>query len=347
MEVKISPSSTKWRYDCELLCADASFWHIPRSIFAPKFIRMTLKELLNKVEFDNVAPYIVQHYPDMAKCLSGFKEAFDGMRNTMLANLDGEQVKVELCIEDGKEPCLAAYHSDNTDWETIVGREMVIDSNVSAPLEEIVAVILYDATFWGFTPEDREETFSEWQEGRTPPTDGNPYRLKWWHLTQREYDSKCRKEDIGTRTYTWVGDNPFTEKRMNRSKRKRAYRWEKRIDELERLANRWDLLQQIKLSAPNTDLSLFESLLFKAARCEVGRREDYSADGIGLPYICELITKYDRHFSKEADLTLLWIQSPNAEYDVMNDICKMVSQPLIVHQTWQKRTRLTIIQLFE
>ena len=177
---------------------------------------MTLKELLNKVEFDDVAPYIVQHYPNMAKCLSGFKEAFDGMRNTMPANLDGEKVKVEYYIEDAEEPCLAVYHSDNADWETVVGREVIIGTNVSAPLEEVVAAILFDATFWGFTPEDREETFDEWQEDRRPPTNGNPYRLKWWHLTQREHDSKCRKEDIGTRTYTWVGDTPFTEKRTSR-----------------------------------------------------------------------------------------------------------------------------------
>lgn len=317
------------------------------SYLCTKKIRMTLKGLLNKVEFDDVAPYIVQHYPDMAKCLSGFKEAFDGMRNTIPANLDGEQVKVELCIEDGKEPCLAAYHSDNANWETVVGREVVIDTNVSAPLEEVAAVILFDVTFWGFTPEDREETFDVWQEDRTPPTNGNPYRLKWWHLTQRKHDSKCRKEDIGTRTYTWIGDTPFTEKRMNRAKRKRAYRWGKRIDQLERLANRWDLLQQIKRSVPNTDHSLFEGLMFKAARCEVSRREDYSVDGIGLPYIYELMTKYDRHFSKEADITLLWVQSPNIEKDVMNDICRMISHPIIVHQTWQKRVRLTIIQLFE
>ena len=66
------------------------------SYLCTKKIRMTLKGLLNKVEFDDVAPYIVQHYPDMAKCLSGFKEAFDGMRNTIPANLDGEQVKVCL-----------------------------------------------------------------------------------------------------------------------------------------------------------------------------------------------------------------------------------------------------------
>ncbi len=308
---------------------------------------MTLKEILNKVDFDNVATYIVELYPDMANCLSGFKMAFDGMRNTIPDNPDGEKIKVEYYIEEGKAPCLVAYHSDNADWETVVGREVVIDSNVSAPLEEIAAVILFDATFYGFTPQDREDTFAEWQEGRTPPTDGNPYRLKWWHLTQREHDSKCRKEDIGTRTYTWVGENPLTKKRMNRIKRKCAYRWEKRIDELERLANRWDLLQQIKRSAPNTDLSLFEGLLFKAARYEVSRREDYSADGIGLPYIYELMTKYDRHFSKKADLTMLWAQSPNCKDDMINDICKIASHPIIVRQTWQKRTRLTIIQLFQ
>lgn len=329
------------------LVGNAARWHNSVGTFAPKLIRMTLKELLNKVEFDNVAPFIVQHYPDLAKCMAGFKMAFDGMRNTMPTNADCEKVKVEYCIGEGKEPCLSAYHSDNADWETVVGREVIIDSNVSAPLEEIVAVILFDATFWGFTPEDREETFEEWQEDRTPPANGNPYRLKWWHLTQREHDSKCLKEDIGKRTYTWVGDNPLAEKRMNRAKRKRAYRWAKRIDELERLANRWGLLQQIKRSAPEADLSLFEGLLFKATRCEVSRREDYSADGSGLPYIYELMTKYDRHFSIEADLTLLWVQAPNSEDDVMNDICKIASHPIVVHQTWQKRTRLTIIQLFE
>ncbi len=168
------------------LGGNASIWHRRIHTFAPKLTRMTLKELLNKVEFDDVAPYIVQHYPDMAKCLFGFKEAFDGMRNTIPSNLDGENVKVEYYIEDAKDPCLAAFHSDNADWETVVGREVIIGTNVSAPLEEIIAVVLFDATFWGFTPEDREETFDVWQEDRRPPTNGKPYLLKRRHLTEEE-----------------------------------------------------------------------------------------------------------------------------------------------------------------
>lgn len=310
---------------------------------------MTLKELLNKVEFDNVTPFIMQHYPDMTSCLSGFKEAFDGMRNTMPAQTDGEQVKIEYYIEDGKEPCLEAAHSDNADWKIVVGREVIIDDNVSAPLEEIVAVILFDATFWGFTPKDREETFDEWQEDKIPPTNNNPYRLKWWYLIQREHDSKCIKEDIGKRTYTWVEDKPWSEKRTNRAKRKRAHRWDKRINELERLTNRWDLLQQIKKSAPENDFSLFGDLLFKAARCEVSRREDYSSEGVGLSYIYELMTKYDRHLFQEADITLLWVQSPhNVDVETLEKICTLVENPTIVSQLnapHVERTRLTIVKL--
>lgn len=188
-------------------------------------------------------------------------------------------------------------------------------------------------------------------------TNGNPYRIKWWHLTQREHDSECRKEDIGKRTYSFPEGSKhpisfFLRKRRNRSKRKRAYRWKKRIDELDRLANRWDLLQQIKHSVPNADLSLFESLLFdKSVHCEVSKREDYSADGIGLTYIYELMTKYDQRYSKEADLTLLWVQSPHdIDANAMENICTLVSNPAIVQNinpSKYARTRLTIVQLFK
>lgn len=136
---------------------------------------------------------------------------------------------------------------------------------------------------------------------------------------------------------------------MNRAKRKRAYRWEKRIDELERLANRWDLLQQIKRSAPGADLSLFESSLFKAVRCEVRHREDYSSERVGLSYIYELMTKYDHQFFQEEDMTLLWVQSPNSiDEETLDKICALVRNPVVVRQLnapKMERTELTIIQL--
>lgn len=82
---------------------------------------------------------------------------------------------------------------------------------------------------------------------------------------------------------------------MNRAERKRAYQWEKRIDELERLANRWDLLQQIKSSMSESEFRFscmsqpmgeiipkwFEYTLLKCAllewediRCEATRLHD-------------------------------------------------------------------------
>lgn len=315
---------------------------------------MTLKELLFTVEFDNVAPFIFQHYPELSKCMAGFKMAFDGMSNTLPADANGETIKVELCTEDGEEPYLSAYHVDNDVWENVVGREIVIDSNVTASLEEIVAVVLFEATYYGFTPTDREETFEEWETEREPPSNGNPYRIKWWNLTQKQHDSKCREEDIGKRTYTLDPEHPFRElqeKPMNRSKRKRAYRWEKRIDQLDRLANRWDLLQNIKRTVLDADLSVFENLLFKVHDCEVHRYEDFSKDGTGLSYINELLTKYNsKNISRNADITILWIQTPKeVDKDVLSEIASVFSNTNILQDCSPKyeRIRLTIVQLLD
>ena len=41
---------------------------------------MTYKELLNSVNFDNVAPHIVRMYPDMERCLGWFNLHFDLLR---------------------------------------------------------------------------------------------------------------------------------------------------------------------------------------------------------------------------------------------------------------------------
>lgn len=320
---------------------------------------MTLKELLLQVDFDNVVPFIMKHYQYLCHCMAGFKMAFDGMCNTMPNKCD-EQIKVEICAEEGEEPYLAVYHSDDDVWENVVGREVIIDSNVKAPLEEIAAAILFDATFYGFTPDDRDDTFEEWDKDMKPPTNGNPYRIRWWKMTQREHDSLCQKKDIGKRGYSIDPKHPFaslTDKPMNRIKRMRAHRWEKRIDELDRLAHRWDLLQKIKSSVAQTDLTIFSDMLFKAPRCKVKRMVDYSADGIGLSYIYELMTKYVQYDFSKADKTLLWVQSPSGiDMEAMERICEVVSNPKALvpspqivsklNDTDINRTRLTIVQLF-
>jgi len=321
---------------------------------------MNLKQLLSKVDFDDVAPFIVQHYPELAKCMAGFKMTFDGMRNTVSAKATDEQITVELCEEEGEEPYLTACHSDNDVWKNVVGRKVIIKDNVKASLEEITAVILFDATYWGFTPDDRDETFEEWDKELHLPANGNPYRKRWWILTQREHDSLCDKEDIGKRTYTADLKHPFkclSDKPMSRIKRMRAHRWEKRIEELDRLANRWDLLQKIKCSVPQADLTIFEIMLFKTPRCEVSRFADYSADGMSLSYIYELITKYAHRDFDKANKTLLWVQSPNnIDTETMKSICAITSNPNALVASPQiiseinaseiERTKLTIIQLF-
>lgn len=140
---------------------------------------MTLKELLNKVEFDDIIPFIMKHYPHTAHCMAGFKMAFDGMRNTIPSSASEEVVNIDLYKEENEEPYIMVCHVDNDIWENVVGRDICISSEVSASLEEIVAVVMYDATYFGFTPTDRDETFEEWETGQEPPKNGNPYRMAW------------------------------------------------------------------------------------------------------------------------------------------------------------------------
>lgn len=309
---------------------------------------MTLRDLLVEVEFGRVVPFILKHYPDMAHCMAGFKMAFDGMRNTMPACESKEMITVELHAAEGEEPYITAYHVDNDVWENVVGRKVIIKEGISASLEEIVAVILFEATYFGFTPTDTKETFEEWEKDREPPKNGNPYRIKWWHLTQKKHDSICNKEDIGKRTYTF--SEIHHNKSMNRSKRKRAHRWEQRIEQLDIHANRWDLLQKIKHSVPDADLSAFEDLLYKVVSCKVHRREDFGKESTGLSYIYELLTQYDcNNIHRNADFTLLWIRTPNdVDKDALSKIAALFSGAEILQEcsSVYERTNLTIVQLF-
>lgn len=309
--------------------------------------KMTVKDLFETVDFESVAQIIVQHHPELTQCLANFKMAFDGMRHTSPSGDTGIKVRIVFTPQWGLE----AY-TDNIDWGDFVSKEICIDDNVTASLNEIAATILLSGTVNGYTPDEIQGLMSLVQTRKwwTPPTNNNPYHKQWWKLKQREHDSLCSKEDIGTQVYEHPSpEYPYWLKPMNSSKRKRAYRWKKRIQRLRQLAGRWYLLQEIKDDVKEVDLTTFKDLLFKVDKCNVYRREDFSADGVGLPYIYDLVSQYDQHLSNNSVMTLLWFQSPgNVEENVVKNICAHVPNPVIVgeYNANRKRAKLTIVQLF-
>lgn len=119
---------------------------------------MTLKELLDSLSFDEIAPFLIRHYTyDYAPGdLVPYKQHFDYLRS--LTPTCQELIENKIAqISMGKDK-LNAYPLEGDDWEDSLAKELVLDKDVKASLAEIAACCLWHTSFWGYLPYQREET---------------------------------------------------------------------------------------------------------------------------------------------------------------------------------------------
>ena len=197
---------------------------------------MTLKELLDKVDFDSLAPFIEKTEKKHLDSIYGYREAYDILRYMKPAENFKGKARVEWSGEEyGNDQWIGVFHLDDDYWENELAKEIVIGENVDLPLEEIAAKCLWELTFYGFTPE--HEGFVIGREIR------NKYDVmldrleesEWRHQIPRRY----RSMHDGQRFISgdW-GMKDLFRKRMNRSKRMREHRQEKREKYLESMSRR-------------------------------------------------------------------------------------------------------------
>ena len=104
---------------------------------------MTFKELLDCVQFEDVAPYIVKMYPDMGQSLGWYKIHFDMLR--LMQPVFHEDANDKVCHitmedwEDGSGLHLDAYPMEGDLWEHSLTKELVIAPEVAASNEELAA----------------------------------------------------------------------------------------------------------------------------------------------------------------------------------------------------------------
>lgn len=113
---------------------------------------MTLKELLDSLSFDEIAPYLIRHYTcDYAPGdLVPYKQHFDYLRSLTPTNrelIENKKVRISL----GKHK-LNAYPLEGDDWEDSLAKELVLDKDVKASHAEIAACCLWHTSFWGYLP---------------------------------------------------------------------------------------------------------------------------------------------------------------------------------------------------
>ena len=199
---------------------------------------MTLKELLDKVDFDSLAPFIEKTEGNHLDSIYAYREAYDILRYMKPAeNFKGE-ARVEWSGgEYGDDQWIGVFHLDGDYWEEALAKEIVIGENVDLSIEEIAAKCLWEITFYGFTPEHEgfERILGRRIRNRYDVLLDKLEDSEWRHQIPRRYRSKWDgKRFISA---DWGMDNWFG-KRMNRPKRMREHRQEKRQKYLESMSRR-------------------------------------------------------------------------------------------------------------
>lgn len=149
---------------------------------------MTYHELLHSVTFDEIIPFLEKknggavslalyktHY-DMLRLLTPRREEDDNKTATITnAKLD----------YDWEEPHLEAFPMEGDLWEVSLAKELIIAPDVKASLGEIAACCLWHTSFWGFTDEQRHETFEKFDYYNQDLLDPDIVRIKAAKVRQK------------------------------------------------------------------------------------------------------------------------------------------------------------------
>ena len=102
---------------------------------------MTLKELLDKVDFDSLIPYLKSYGKRYANTIYGFREAYDILRNMEpSADFEGEAIVRWSGEAYGNRQWIGVFHLDGDIWENALAKRIVIGENVNLTMEEIAEI---------------------------------------------------------------------------------------------------------------------------------------------------------------------------------------------------------------
>ena len=275
---------------------------------------MTLKELVMKVEFDNLRPYLEKFEPEHLDNIYAFREAYDILRRMTPAKNGQHEIHVSWSggEMEGEKKWISVHPMHEVSWEEDLAADVVVADDVHLTDEELAMHCLWEITYWGFSPEEQLETFERKFNHHKLV---NKYEVAldkleesiWKHQTPRRL--RCRGEN-GERYTTQQSTRYLFNERKNRSKRKREYRQDKREEYLKRMAARENLITQLSAEGSSFKRSDVDFLL----HIEYGRQYDYLSITSGtdgrLDYILESITKYQYLTLEKYNNAIVFIMVP-------------------------------------
>ena len=123
---------------------------------------MILQDYLKSVEFIKVAEAFKKMYPDDIHMLSFLKCHYDILCHTEPIydeNANSQECRISLYYDEIiNKTYLSAYPLEGDKWSASLCKEVIIEPEVIATKEEIVACCLWHTSFYGYTEEQLVET---------------------------------------------------------------------------------------------------------------------------------------------------------------------------------------------
>lgn len=248
---------------------------------------MKLKELLQKVSFDDIIPHIIAWEPEHITQISYYKEAYD-----ILLHTEAEQTEESITVEwvrnevdpGDEEPYTHIYNCEGDYWTTNLGKELVLGENVVMSDEELAGRCLWSLTFYGYR--SGKDYFDE--------SPHNRYEIQANKLRNKNTANYLRKSSENGSIYS-LKEWCLYEKRKscrNRMKRMRDHRQSVRIRELERMGKVEHAIQRILSAADAISreqfVYLFDTHLIQEQDLH-SRAYDRTQR---MDYLWEMLTKY-------------------------------------------------------
>lgn len=271
---------------------------------------MILQDYLKSIEFIKVAGAFKKMYPDDINMLPYLKCHYDILCHTEPIydeNANSQECRISLHYDEiVNKTYLSAYPLEGDKWSASLCKEMIIEPEVNATKEEIVACCLWHTSFYGYTEEQLAETAKDFSIYRNK-TDLEISLIELKENLQKIEKLECKIDSLPTyndvkgivKTRANINYKNWKQKHINKRARNRLFRKDFFKTEYNNYLNGIaKFILDIYKNKQNRNVYLCS--LFQAKRFAAYSYQSYTfGESNSAEYLTDLITKYaafDRDF---------------------------------------------------
>lgn len=269
---------------------------------------MTVKELIMSVTFEDLLPILKESESDHLDNIYAFREAYDILRN-MEPNKKCQETILISTFFSQNERVINVVSNDDC-WENELAKTIFFNGEFTPTITESAAHCLMELTHLGFSPICIKRLFNEQKPTKRYEVALDKFRESIWkHQIPRRL--RVKHED-GSR---WIKCDKTSKrnhrKNINRSKRKRKYRQDKRRRYLLTMIAREKII--FELSCPGSSFA-YKDIEFLFG-IKYGVRYVYNSVTYGkgnrLNYILESMVKYQQLDLTNYDSAVVFLHTPS------------------------------------